>query len=483
VPILGTMPPFPPTGPRRRPAGAPLACALLAALLVAPPAAGRDQLADGSVSVRHGGKRLPGTLVAGRATTGLVRFDLRPLVAPLARATLRLRVHRGGRGLVVREGARGAVLSARKGRLRAGRTYEFDVTAAIRRSGGRHVFGLRSGTRGGIALATGRVVSAPSRPRLRLWLEKPGERVADDRSQDARNQLMSAMNSVVGADGYRYSARDSSGHPLDTLKIVQTGAARYLGVYHTLLDGTFTVMVATSDDLLNWRYRAILAGNASQPTIAKLGAKGFVIAYEQPSPRGIGLRFRYYRNLKSILAGRYAREFQAPQTLSRAAQGTPNIYGFSLRQGIHNSQIRVGLHYFQDGVVDRQATGMLRDFSLWHAQREPFLDNRSRALGSRGHIGDRDHISFDGYDFNVHETELVPGDWSSWRTYLYDFRDRSAHWLRVQTHGGSFAFGNPTITQVTGPNGRPALVMTQFLFLEGAAADEAGQLIYYHYLK
>ena len=193
----------------------------------------------------------------------------------------------------------------------------------------------------------------------------------------------------------------------------------------------------------------------------------------------MGLRFRHYRNLKSLLRGRYSREFIAPLTLSRAAQGTPNIYGASIQHGIGNSRIRVGLHYFRNGRVDRQATGLLRDFSLWHAQRQSFLDKRPLALGARGHIGDRDHIAFEGYDFNVHETEIVRGDWSSWRTYLYDFRARSVYWLHVKTHGASFAFGNPTVSEVTAPSGKRALVMTQFLFHEGAAPGEAGPLIYY----
>lgn len=471
-----------PIGPWRRPAGALLAGALLFAV-PAGPAAAKDELADGAASVRSGGKRVPGALVAGGGTVGLVRFNLRPLVGPLARATLRLHVRRGGRGLAIRRTKGGTVLSARRGRLRAGRTYELDVTAAIRRRGGRHVFTLTSAARRGIAFAAGGGVSPSLRPRLRLWLEQPGDDAGEGRSLNARNVLLESFGAVTNADGFRYGARDSMGHALDTLKIVQIGAGRYLGVYHTLLDDTFTVMIATSDDLLNWRYRAVLAGNASQPTIAKLGAKGFVVAYEQGGPKGIGLRFRYYPNLASILAGRYAREFQAPLTLSRAAQGTPNIYGYALRDGIQNSQIRVGLHYFQNGVVDRQATGTLRDFSLWHAEREPYLDYRPRALGSRGHIGDRDYISFNGYDFNVHETELVPGDWSSWRTYLYDFRARTAYWLRTKTHGGSFAFGNPTVTELTAPNGKRALAMTQFLFVEGAAPGEAGQLIYYRYLN
>ena len=474
------------------------ACALLAALASAPAAAGETQLADRTESVGlGGGDAVAGTLAPGRGRAGLVHFDLNPLVRPLAQATLRVYVRRGGRGLAVRSRSAhrgtlglGQVLAAREGRLRAGRSYEFDVTAAIRRSGGRHAFVLTSGNGARLVLGAGQSVAPRRRPSLRLWLErppwaarpKPTETAGDGRSAAARRRLLGALRSVPEADGYRYNATDDLGHRLDTLKIIHVGRSRYVGVHHTLLDGHFTVMVASSRNLLDWRHRAVLAGDGSQPTIAAVGRRGFVIAYEHDAPEGIGLRFRHYRSLETLLSGRWSRQFIAPLTLSRAAQGTPNIYGTSLGDGISNSRIRVGLHYFRNGVVDRQATGTLRDFSLWHAERQPFLDNRPLALGARGHIGDRDHIAFNGYDFNIHETELVPGDWSSWRTYVYDFRARSAHWLRVQTHARSFAFGNPTVTEVIAPSGKRALAITQFLFYEGAGPGEAGQLIYYHEL-
>jgi hypothetical protein len=486
--------PFPPLNGRwMRPLA--LSTCALATLAGAPGAAAENQLARGVETVGvNGAGGVTGSLTPGAGRAGLVRFDLRPLVRPLARATLRVFVRRGGRGLTVRRRAGtlafGEALSAREGRLRPGRSYEFDVTAAIRRSGGRHVFVLTSGARGRIVLGAGPSVEPNQRPRLRMWLErppwaakpKPTETAGDGRSAQARRDLLEALGSVPEADGYRYDAVDDRGNRLDTLKIIQVGKSRYVGVHHTLIDGHFTVMVASSRNLIDWDHEGVLAGNGSQPTIADLGRRGFVIAYEHDAPRGIGLRFRHYRNLQTLFQGQWAHQFIAPLTLSRAAQGTPNIYGTSLGEGIDDSQIRVGLHYFRNGVVDRQATGTLRDFSLWHAQRQPFLDNRPLALGARGNIGDRDYIAFEGYDFNVHETEIVRGDWSSWRTYLYDFRSRSAHWLHVKTHGGSYAFGNPTVTEVTLPNGKRGLAITQFLFQEGAAPGEAGQLIYYREL-
>ncbi len=54
--------------------------------------------------------------------------------------------------------------------------------------------------------------------------------------------------------------------------------------------------------------------------------------------------------------------------------------------------------------------------------------------------------------------------------------------LPVVTHGGSTAFANPTVTALTSPAGRPAIVATVFIPSEGAADGEGGELIYYREL-
>jgi hypothetical protein len=450
---------------------------------------------------------IQGRLVIERGNQGLLRFRLPPLVRPLAVAKLRVYVTGGnGEGLTVRRarggwGRRGVhwwsrprpvgwPLSSWGAVAPKGQWLEFDVTAAIHRSGGRHGFVLTTRSPGRLALGARRSAPAPLRPQLQLWLDAPPWNLApgptpqagDVGSDAARHELTDVLRNVRGATGYRYGATDDKGNRLDTLKIIQTGPRRYIGVYHAFLRRRFQVMLASSTDLLHWRYRVVLGRHASQPTIATLGGRGFLVAYESASKVGASLRFRYYPSLRRLLAGRYAREFTAPSTLSRAAEGTPNIYGVSLRRGISDSEIRVGLHYFRSQQVDRQATGTLRDFSSWKTRTQPQLDNRPLALGVRGNIGDRDHTTFAGYDFNVQEAQLLPRDWSAWRTYLYDFRTRAAYWLDIQTHRGSRSFGNPTVTEVTSPSGKRALVMTLFLFHEGAAPGEAGSLIYYREL-
>jgi hypothetical protein len=95
---------------------------------------------------------------------------------------------------------------------------------------------------------------------------------------------------------------------------------------------------------------------------------------------------------------------------------------------------------------------------------------------------DRDALTWRGRSVELVEGQLRKNDWASWRVFLYDPASRRACPLHIRTHGGSVAFGNPTITAVTSPTGADAIVVTLFLFSEGAAAGEAGQLVYYRQL-
>lgn len=53
------------------------------------------------------------------------------------------------------------------------------------------------------------------------------------------------------------------------------------------------------------------------------------------------------------------------------------------------------------------------------------------------------------------------------------------HKLNITTHKGSTSFGNPTFTWLKSPNGKDCIVVTYFLFSEGAEEGEAGKLIFY----
>lgn len=312
---------------------------------------------------------------------------------------------------------------------------------------------------------------------------------ADARATEA--ELIGLAQDVQSATGYRYAARDDRGYSLDAIKIINNPQGGYLGVYHLRVAGVFYVKVATSTDLLTWKTRTMLASHGSQPTITRLTGGSFLVAYEADvgcvgagapatAPKGNCLAFLHYPDVTSLLTHKADRFVQVKRVLSRCAEGTPNIYAAHLNPDLDHSTISVGLHYFRNCNVDRQAIGTLTNFATWKAQVPEPPNAALQALGAWGNIGDRDAIGFDGVTYRFIEGQLVKGDFSSWRPFLYS-PSFGAKQLTLKTHRGSTAFANPTATWVGAPGGGggKAIVFTQFIPLGGAASGEAGELIYY----
>jgi hypothetical protein len=305
----------------------------------------------------------------------------------------------------------------------------------------------------------------------------------------ATGVLRSAIENVTQATAYRYGARDNEGTSLDTLKVIRNPKGGYLGVYHALRQGIFVVKLARSTDLLTWVRVADLDVHASQPTLAATPGGGFVLGEERDSgctgtgPGGNCLAFRHYPSLAGLLAGAADRTFQAPRSLSKCAEGTPNIYSVRIKRNIRHSTIKVGFHYFRDCQVDRQAGGVLRNFSSWSARVDGRANRVLEAFHPDGNIGDRDFARIPGGRFSIHEVQFRRHDFGSWRVFLYDRIARKAQQLAIKTHGGSSSFANPTFTVLRSPRGRPALLVTLFLPSQGAARTEGGELVYYRELR
>jgi hypothetical protein len=323
--------------------------------------------------------------------------------------------------------------------------------------------------------ATGRPACRWSTIAVLLGLAAPA--TAQPPSDGPRAELRSYIENVTQATAWRYGARDNAGNKMDTAKIVHEPAGTYMAVYHTYVNGTPTVKLATSSDLLNWTFRRNLGTRASQPTMRVASNGGIVVAWEQePSNH---LSFRYYTNRDALLAGTPARTFEAPRLLSSCAEGTPNIYKIQLAPDIDHSTIDVGAHYFWNCDRDRQQRGTLRNFNLWTANAQPNFDNALLHWHVTGNIGDRDgYTSFRGFNYGVIEGQLAKGDFGSWRSFIYDYQTGNAEPLNIRTHGGSRAFANPTNTQIK-IGSRWASVTTLFVPGEGSAPGEAGTLIYY----
>lgn len=294
--------------------------------------------------------------------------------------------------------------------------------------------------------------------------------------------LVAAVEDVPAATAVRYGVRDSAGHTMDTAKIIAAPAGGYLAVYHFSRGERFAVALARSTDLLHWTYVRVLARRASQPYIWPLPSGEFVVGWESHLRGYRRLSFRYYASSAHLMTGRADRSFDAPHTLvpaRRYAEGTPNIYSVTLAPDIDHSAIEVGFHYFRDGEVDRQARGLLRDFSEWKTRREPAVDAAIEASGVGGNIGDRDHVVYRCGDYNLVEGQRRRDDFGSWRVFLWDWRLGTARELAIRTHRGSSAFANPALTTLRGPDGAPVIVVSLFVPSDGAASGEAGQLIYY----
>lgn len=297
-------------------------------------------------------------------------------------------------------------------------------------------------------------------------------------SDVARGMLRAMITNVKGATMHKYDAHDNAGHSLDCIKIIANPyvSGQFIGVSHASFNGVLKVNLAVSTDLVNWTWVRELAGSnngqASQPAIAVASDGGFVLAWEQEPNNHI--KVVYFSNWANLQAGIVAKSYDCPRTLSSCAEGTPNLYSAS------STRCDIGFHYYSGCTVDRQARGTLRNFNSWTASAQSNVDNAMLHWGVKGNIGDRDgYTNYMGYNFGVFEGQYTAGDWASWRTFLYDYQTGNADTTIISTDGGSVAFANPTITK-TQLNGQNIMLVTLFIPSEGAAREEAGELIYYN---
>jgi acid phosphatase type 7 len=293
--------------------------------------------------------------------------------------------------------------------------------------------------------------------------------------------LRTIVEDVPGATAYSYGTRDHLGNEMLALKVVKSRFGGYVGVYHTVTNGRYAVKVGTSLDLLNWRFAANLAQDASQPTIRPMRWGSALVAYTSQAGCPGGQRclaLRYYGTESALLSGVAGRSAVLSRTLSSCAEGTPNIYSAASNL----SNVDLGFHYLQDCRLARQARGTLRNFDplTWAPAATPGVDNGIINAGASpdGKIGDRDGGFFDGAYQRVIEAQIgAASDMSSWRAFLWT--GSATTQLAIRTHGGSVAFASPTYTPLPLPNGEPGVVVTLFLPSAGAAPGEVGELVYY----
>ena len=217
----------------------------------------------------------------------------------------------------------------------------------------------------------------------------------------AATPLRTIVEDVPGSTAYSYGARDNLGNSMHTLKVVKSPFGGYLGVYHTVIDSRYVVKVATSVDLLNWRFAANLAVDALAADHLRAQARARRWSPTRPTPAARPASGAWccatMGPSRRCSAAPRARTLILPRTLSNCAEGTPNI--FSATSNL--ATVDIGFHYFQDCRVDRQARGTLRDFdpATWAPVATPGIDAGILGAGASadGMIGDRDGGSYDGY--------------------------------------------------------------------------------------
>ena len=292
----------------------------------------------------------------------------------------------------------------------------------------------------------------------------------------ARTELLGLITDVTQATAYRYKLTDDQGRHMGPMDVIWVPEAdRFAAVYFAWddADQAFHTHVATSADLLEWTWEVELADRASMPSIAAMSDGGYVVAWEQ-EPDPIHMVISSFDSWDDLRAGSIARRFDVPVTMPACGEGTPSIDAAS------QERVDLSFHYHSDCERDRQASGWT-DWTTWQAVARPERDQALIDRGIEGHIGDRDTFRFRGHELMLLEGERVPGDWSSWRTFLYDDETRVADEIRFKTHAGSQAFSNASISEVR-IDGRDAILVTIYLFTEGSRGGEDEELIFYRML-
>ncbi|CAG2179765.1 unnamed protein product, partial [Oppiella nova] len=179
----------------------------------------------------------------------------------------------------------------------------------------------------------------------------------DDALNATRSAIKSMIENVADSSGHVYGAKDSKGRSMDCIKIIANPEVKgFIGVYHSYENGSAHSHMATADNVLGkWTWIRAIAGpgiqganaSATQPTIAVAEDGGFVVAWEQEPHNH--LQFAYYKTWDDLVNGNITKQFAAPQTLSKCAEGTPHFYYAS------STYLDVGHHFYNNCDTDREA--------------------------------------------------------------------------------------------------------------------------------
>jgi hypothetical protein len=285
-----------------------------------------------------------------------------------------------------------------------------------------------------------------------------------------------------------YNALDDRGLPLDVLDPIADPRGGYLGVYHSSRGAggpqarIFDVRLAHSTDLVHWDRLRVLVPQASMATLRAIpGTDGYLLAVER-SGRHDTVALAYYPSLAAVLGGRASSDVDLPLRFSRLANGTPAFLRIAWNGGMARSVVTLSFHYLVRAGVDREATGVVRGFGRnWRAQRDTGTDQLLLRAGFAGNHGGQRLFVAAGRPWRILEAQVRPQDFATWHLLLLGPGARSLQPLTLHLRDGTrrASFGNPVVSVLPAPNDRGhVLVMTVFVFSNGPAAADAGELIY-----
>jgi hypothetical protein len=284
-------------------------------------------------------------------------------------------------------------------------------------------------------------------------------------------QKIERLNNVADA-GSSFDMKDDKGRVMDVLRIVKADESyTYLGVYHAMANtNEFILYLAGSNDLKNWINITELGDRSHQGDIKKWGS-GYIIANEQDPIQGSNnIRVRYYASYDDLVVNEPSNDKAISQTFSNLAEGTPDIRRIE-GSDPSSSHIVIGYHYYDNGIRDQQAFGILHAFSDWKTWKDEVSNFTIQEMGYKGNIGGRSAFSHEG-DYVLQEAQITSEDWSSWRLLFGNGAFYCS--LQPQTPLGSTSFANPGITSID----TDKFVVTSFLPTEGNRNGEIGELLY-----
>src|SRR5205823_5764645 len=127
---------------------------------------------------------------------------------------------------------------------------------------------------------------------------------------------------------------------------------------------------------------------------------------------------------------------------------------------IAKSTLEITHHYYDLGQRDMEADGTLTNFKTWSSPSDTTINNLVTDAGGNGKIGDREVFEVGSQVFEIVEAQVGPtssSDYGSWRLFLVNQTAGTVQKLSPMLSGGAQSLGNPTVSFVTLPTGRPAL--------------------------